>query len=211
MFYDRTDAALQLAKALEKYKNKDAVVLGIPRGGAVTGYYVAMHLNATFSLLVSRKLASPYNPEFAIGAIAEDGTIHLNRFATQEITQEELDIAVEQQKKEIKRRVNILRKGSPLPPIKNKIVLIVDDGIATGATIFAAIKMCRKMEAAKIIVAAPVSGDRIVKDLEEEADEVVILETPDFYHAVSQAYELFGQVSDEEAVELVEKWKKGKY
>jgi predicted phosphoribosyltransferase len=208
MFYDRKDAALQLAKALEKYKDKEAVVLGIPRGGAVTGYYIAQHLNAAFSLLVSRKLGHPYNPEYALGAIAEDGTIHLNDAALQEATLEDINAAVALQKNEIERRIKILRKGEPLPPIKDKTVLIVDDGIATGATIFAAIKMCKKKEAAKIIVAAPVSGNSIIKELEKEADEVVIIESPPYYHAVSQAYESFGQVTDEEATYLLEKWKK---
>lgn len=210
MFYDRKDAALQLAKKLEKYKDKQAVVLGIPRGGAVTGYYVAQHLNAAFSLLVSRKLGHPDNPEYAVGAVAEDGTIHLNKSAMGEVTQEEINAAVAKQKNEIERRINFLRKGEPLPVIKNKIVLIVDDGIATGATIFAAIKMCKKKEAAKIIVAAPVSGNDIVRELEKEADEVVIMETPAFYHAVSQAYESFTQVTDDEALALLEKWKKEK-
>ncbi|MDB5275680.1 MAG: phosphoribosyltransferase [Ferruginibacter sp.] len=208
MFYDRKDAALQLAKALEKYKDQQAVVLGIPRGGAVTGYYVALHLNAVFSLLVSRKLGHPNNPEYAVGAIAEDGTIHLNDTVVREVSQEEIDTAVAQQKKEIERRINVLRQGQPLPEIKNRIVLIVDDGIATGATIFAAIKMCKKKEAAKIVVAAPVSGNAILRQLRKEADEVVILETPAFYHAVSQAYESFGQVTDDEALGLLEKWQK---
>ena len=210
MFYDRKDAALQLAKALEKYKDKEVVVLGIPRGGAVTGYYVAVHLNAGFSLVISRKLGHPANPEYAFGAVAEDGTIHLNKHAMQEVSQEEIDTAVAQQKKEIERRIMILRKGEPLPVIKNKIVLIVDDGIATGATIFAAIKMCRKKEAAKIVVAAPVSGWEIIEELKKDADEVVIPETPLFYHAVSQAYESFETVTDDEAMELLQKWKKEK-
>lgn len=210
MFYDRKDAALQLAKALEKYKDKEVVVLGIPRGGAVTGYYVAVHLNAGFSLVISRKLGHPANPEYAFGAVAEDGTIHLNKHAMQEVSQEEIDTAVAKQKKEIERRIMILRKGKPLPVIKNKIVLIVNDGIATGATIFAAIKMCRKKEAAKIVVAAPVSGWEIIEELKKDADEVVIPETPLFYHAVSQAYESFETVTDDEAMELLQKWKKEK-
>ena len=136
MFTDRTDGALQLATALEEYKNKNVVVLGIPRGGAVTAYYVAMHLNAEFSLLISRKLGHPYNPEYAVGAIAEDGTIHLNPYAMEEVGKEDIDQVVAEQKKEIERRIKVLRKGEPLPVLKNRIVIIVDDGIATGATVF---------------------------------------------------------------------------
>lgn len=210
MFTDRKDAAIQLAKALEKYKGKDAVVLGIPRGGAVTAYYVATHLNAEFSLLVSRKLGHPFNPEYAVGALAEDGTIHLNANALLEVTQSEIDTAVAQQKLEIERRIKILRKGEPLPVIKNRIVIIVDDGIATGATIFAAIKMCKNQGAAKIIVGAPVSGIDKIDELKKMVDEVVILETPDFFYAVSQAYESFFTITDDEALALLEKWKREK-
>ena len=171
---------------------------------------MAIHLNAELSLLVSRKLGHPDNPEYAVGAITEDGTIHLNQFALLEVTQAQIDVAVAQQKKEIERRVKILRKGEQLPEMKNKIVIIVDDGIATGATIFAAIKMCKKRGASKIIVGAPVSGIDMADKLKKEVDEVVILETPDFFHAVSQGYESFPTVTDDEALELLEKWKKEK-
>lgn len=189
MFTDRKDAAVQLARALEKYKEKHVTVLGIPRGGAETAFYVAKYLDADFSLIISRKLGHPYNPEYALGAIAEDGTIYLNRSAEREVSQETIDEAAKMQKKEIERRIKILRKGKPLPSLRNKIVIIADDGIATGATMFAAVKMCNKQRAEKIVVAAPVSGTEVKKELRNEADEVVILETPIFYHAVSQAYD----------------------
>jgi predicted phosphoribosyltransferase len=207
IFTDREDAAVRLAEALSAYKDKDVLVLGIPRGGAVTGYHVAKYLHAGFSLIISRKLGHPLNPEYAVGALAEDGTVHLNEGALQEVTQRDIDVAVAAQEKEIERRIQILRKGEPLPPMDRKTVIIVDDGIATGATIFAAIAMCRKKGTAKIVVAAPVSGQETRKELEQSADEVVILESPPYYHAVSQVYGSFQQVSDEEAVALLEKWK----
>ncbi|SRR6266496_679109 len=210
MFKDRKDAALQLAEALEKYKGKGAIVLGIPRGGAETAFYVAKELDADFSLLISRKLGHPENPEYALGAIAEDGTIYLNELSQAEASQETIDVAAHEQKKEIERRIKILRKGEPLPEIKNETVIIVDDGIATGATIFAAIKMCKKKGAAKIVVAAPVSGDDAKKTLGKEADEVVILETPVFYYAVSQGYQSFYNLSDDDALEFMERWKREK-
>lgn len=207
IFSDREDAAVRLADALSAYKDKDVLVLGIPRGGAVTGYYVAKYLHAEFSLIISRKLGHPFNPEYAVGALAEDGTIHLNEGALQEVRQQDIDAAVTTQKKEIERRIHILRKGEPLPAMDRKTVIIVDDGIATGATIFAAIAMCRKKGAAKIVVAAPVSGEDIRRALQQSADEVVILQSPAYYHAVSQVYGSFQQVSDEEAVALLDKWK----
>lgn len=210
MFFDRKDAAFHLAEALVDYKDKDAVVLGIPRGGAVTAYYVAKYLNAEMSLIISRKLGHPGNPEYAMGALAEDGSVHMNRQALWDVTREDIDEVISRQQIEIERRINMLRKGEPLPGMKNKIVLIVDDGIATGSTIMAAIEMCRKKGAAKIVIAAPVCGTEVKSELEKIADEVVILETPEYYHAVSQVYASFDQVSDEEALDLLETWKKEK-
>ncbi len=182
MFKDRKDAALQLAEALEKYKGKGAIVLGIPRGGAETAFYVAKELDADFSLLISRKLGHPENPEYALGAIAEDGTIYLNELSQAEASQETIDVAAHEQKKEIERRIKILRKG----------------------------EMCKKKGAAKIVVAAPVSGDDAKKTLGKEADEVVILETPVFYYAVSQGYQSFYNLSDDDALEFMERWKREK-
>ncbi|OQP63845.1 phosphoribosyltransferase [Niastella vici] len=210
MFADRKEAALLLANALEKYKGEKVIVLGIPRGGAETAYYAAHFLNAEFSLLIVRKLGHPRDPEYAFGAMAEDGTVYYNPFAEIELSQEAIDTVEEQQQKEIERRKQIFRKGQPLPEIKNKTVIIVDDGIATGATIIAAIKMCQKKEAGKIVVAAPVASERIEKELLKEADEVVILETPAFFHAVSQAYESFCNLTDQQALAFMERWEKEK-
>lgn len=210
MFNDRKDAAEQLAKELEKYKDKNVIVLGIPRGGAETAFYVAKHINADFSLIIARKLGHPGNPEYALGAIAEDGTIHLNRNATTEVSKQTIDEAAELQKKEIERRIKTLRNGEPLPSLKKKTVIIVDDGIATGATMFAAIKMCKKHGAGKIIAAAPVAGTEMEKELREIVDDVVILETPVFYQAVSQVYNSFYNLTDNEALQFMERWKKEK-
>lgn len=210
MFNDRKDAAQKLAEALKKYKDQNVVVLGIPRGGAVTAYFIARYLNAEFSLLIARKLGHPDNPEYAVGALAEDGTIHLNPFAHYEVSEMQINDAVAEQKKEIERRIRILRKGEPLPDLKARIVILVDDGIATGATMLAAIKMCKNGGAAKIVVGVPVSGKMMARQLKSEVDEVVILETPEEFYAVSQAYLSFAQVTDGEASELLERWKKEK-
>lgn len=208
MFKDRKEAALQLASALEKYRDTNALVLGIPRGGAETAFYVAQHLHTEFSLLVSRKLGHPDNPEYAVGALAEDGTVYLNPEVRGELLPETIDELAQQQQKEIERRIRILRNGEPLPSLYNRIVILVDDGIATGATLFAAITMCKKGGAARIVVAAPVSGKDKKRELLEEVDEVVILETPSFYHAVSQAYESFYNLTDEEAKDFMLRWQK---
>lgn len=207
MFKDRHDAALQLATKLEKYKGQGGViVLGIPRGGAETAYYIASRLQATFSLIIVRKLGHPYDPEYALGAMAEDGTIFYRADPRRQVSQELRDEIEEQQQEEIERRIKMLRKGRNLPSLKGKTVIIADDGIATGATILAAIRMCKKQNAGRIVIAAPVAAKATVSDLEQEVDEVVILQQPAQLHAVSQFYEQFENLTDEEALAFVEKW-----
>lgn len=210
MFTDRKDAALKLAKALEKYKGRNALVLGIPRGGAETAYYVARYLHADLSLLISRKLGHPANPEYAFGAIAEDGSIYLNPSSSGQLSDDTIQEVANEQKKEIIRRITILRQGKPMPELKGRTVILVDDGIATGATIFAAIEMCKKQNAGKVIVASPVSGYEMEEELAEKADEVVILEKPEDYLAVSQAYLSFYNLSDEDALKFMQRWEKEK-
>jgi putative phosphoribosyl transferase len=210
MFKDRKDAALHLAKALEKYKGLGVIVLGIPRGGAETGFYVAKHLGADFSLLVSRKLGHPNNPEYAIGAIAEDGSFYLNEKAQAGLSPDVLEHTIAQQKKEIARRIDVLRNGEPLPKIRNKTVILVDDGIATGSTLFASIKMCRNQGVGKLVVAAPVAGPEMKSRLLREVEDVVILETPDYFQAVSQAYKTFYNLTDEETIEFFNRWKENR-
>lgn len=206
MFKNRQDAAEKLALSLEKYRNTDALVVGIPRGGVETAYYVAKYLNADMTVVVTRKLGYPFNPEAAFGAVAEDGSVYMSPIAVHNLTQEEIDKILEKQKKEIRRRVNKLRKGEPLPDMNGRTVIITDDGIATGATLFATIMLCKKMNPSKIIVAAPIAGERMEKTLLEQVDEVVILEKPYFYSAVSQGYETFDNLTDEEALSFINKW-----
>jgi putative phosphoribosyl transferase len=118
-----------------------------------------------------------------------------------------LDEVVSTQRKEVDRRIRMLRKGEPLPALCNRVVILVDDGIATGATLMAAIKMCRNQKAAKIVVAAPVSGMQMFQELQQEVDDVVVLNPSEAFYAVSHAYFSFPQVSDEEVLALLEKWK----
>lgn len=208
MFADRKDAALQLAKALEKYSDRQVIVLGIPRGGIETAYYVARQLHAHLSLIIVRKLGHPQNPELAFGAIAEDGTVYFTPTAGRRISSQMMDTITIQQHKEIELRKLSLRNDHPLPDLLYQTVLLVDDGIATGATIFAAIYMCRKLGAAKIIVAAPVASTDKVTELQQVADEVIVLQSPARYHAVSQVYDSFYNLTDSEALSFIEKWER---
>lgn len=206
MFRDRADAAQQLAIALEKYSNANVIVLGIPRGGVETAYHVARHLHADLSIIIVRKLGYPDNREAAFGAIDEDGAIQISQDAATALTEEEMNDVINAERKEITRRVAILRKGKSLPDLSGKTVIIVDDGIATGATIFSAISLCRKRNPSRIVVAAPIADPAMKHKLQQQADEIVILETPPFFYAVGQAYENFENLTDVEANTFIARW-----
>jgi putative phosphoribosyl transferase len=208
MFRDRKDAAERLARALEMYKNKHVLVLGIPRGGSEIAYYVARYLNADLSMVIARKLGYPHNPEQAFGAIAEDGSIYITDEATQTLTPKQIDEIRQQQSQEVKKRIQSLRAGKALPDIQGKTVIVVDDGIATGATLFAVLELCKKKKPGKIVVATPIAGPNMESELRTMVDDVVILETPEFYSAVSQGYDNFENLTDEEALAFTIKWDK---
>jgi putative phosphoribosyl transferase len=206
MFRDREDAGQKLARALTKYKDTDALVLAIPRGGVEVGYHVATYLNARLSILVSRKLPYPDNPEAGFGAVAEDGSTFIFEDAVYWLSKETIERIIRQQKEEIRRRIAVLRKGEPLPEIAQSVVILVDDGIAMGSTVRAGILLCRKKEAAKVVVAAPVTGESVERELSKLADEVVILEKPPFFRAVAQVYYNWYDVPDKEVLGIVERW-----
>lgn len=205
MFEDRKDAGVQLGKALINYKPENPLVIGIPRGGIETAYYVAKALEAAMVPVISRKLGYPYNPEFAMGAIAEDGSVYLSDLAKNTVDEEDLNEVIAREKEEIKRRIILLRKGKPLPSFKERTLLVVDDGIATGATLFATLKLCENQHPKKLIVAAPISGDEAIRKLENLVDEVVILEHPRDFRAVSQGYHHFSNLTDEQTLALINK------
>jgi putative phosphoribosyl transferase len=207
MFEDREDAGKKIGKALIKYKNKNVLVLAIPRGGVEVGCEVAACLNADFSILIARKLPFPDEPEAGFGAIAEDGSTFLFDSATHWVDQKTIDKIMKEQQQEIKRRIDVLRKNKPLLHIENRTVILVDDGIAAGSTMRAAITLCRKKKAKKIVVAVPVTGRRNKQEIAKLVDEIVALETPLLFRAVAQVYRNWYDVSDREVIEILEKWK----
>lgn len=207
MFKDRIDAGRQLAEALEKYRGEDVLVLGIPRGGAEPACRVAKHLDADFSLVITRKLPYPRNPEAGFGAIAEDGSTYIFEDAARWLSDRVVDEIVEAQKSEIRRRIEVLRGGGPLPEIAGRTVILVDDGIAMGSTMRASIKLCRKQEAARIVVAVPVAGPRVIGEFERLTDDLIVLETPPFFRAVAEVYENWYDVPDAEVLGIMEKWR----
>lgn len=208
MFQDRKDAGEKLAVALEGYKGKNVKILAIPRGGVEVGYHVARYLEADFSILVSRKLPLPDNPEAGFGAIAEDGSTYIAGDAGYWLPEQTIGRIIKEQKTEIKRRIAVLRDGKPLPEIADKIVILVDDGIAVGSTMRAAIKMVKNKGAKKIVVASPVSGCETADEIGALVDEIVVLEKPDYFRAVAEVYYNWYDVSDSEVIEIMDRWDK---
>ncbi len=203
MFIDRKDAGKKLAKALEKYRDQNAIVLAIPRGGVEIGAEVAEHLNAYFSIIVSRKLPLPYNPEAGFGAVAEDGSNFIFGDTDRFLPKSSVDEIVEEQKQVVKRRIKTLRNNEPLPDISDRTVILVDDGIAMGSTMRVSITMCKNEKADKIIVGVPVTSDRVKQEIEQLVDEIIVLETPPNFRAVAQVYQNWHDVTDEEVIDIL--------
>jgi len=206
IFRNREDAGRRLGKALEKYRDKKVLVLGIPRGGVEVAFHAAKYLHADLSILVARKLPYPDNPEAGFGALAEDGSAVLSEDARFAPSEDEIRRIGREQEEEIHRRIRVLRKGKPLPEIAGRTVILIDDGLAMGSTMKAAIALCRKRNAAKIVVAVPVAGDRVAREIGKLVEETVILEKPVPFFAVAQAYADWYDVPDEEVVDLLSRW-----
>lgn len=208
MFQNREDAGNKLGIALKEFKLDKPLVLGIPRGGVEVGFYVALELDCDFDVIMVRKLGHPQQPEAAFGALAEDGSLYLDPWSNKYLTKETIEKVISREEKEIKRRIDTYRKGKALPKFNDRVVILIDDGIATGSTIFAAIDMCRKREPRQIVVAAPVSGHSHLQKLAAKVDEVVILDKREQFFAVSQGYVDFVNLSDEEVMHFMKLWRK---
>ncbi len=206
IFSDRVEAGRRLAEALREYEGREVVVLAIPRGGVVVGYQVAKRLGAPLDVIAPRKIGAPHNPELAIGAVAEDGTIILDEGLVRSLGVPESYIGEEseRQREEIRRRLRLYRGEAPYPELKGHVVILVDDGVATGSTAKAALASIRRRGPEEVVVAIPVAPPSTARELEEEADRVVCLYTPEPFYAIGQFYRDFSQTSDEEVVGLLE-------
>ncbi|MHA1364391.1 MAG: phosphoribosyltransferase [Candidatus Freyarchaeota archaeon] len=209
LFRDRVEAGTKLAKELQAYKRENPVVLAIPRGGVVVGYEVARELGAPLDIVIPRKIPSPHNPELGVGAVAQDGTVIINQQIKEylNVSDEYIQEEAERQIREIERRMRTYRGDREPFPVKDRVVILVDDGIATGVTMRAAIRSLRKQTPRKIVVAVPVAPPRTIKKIEEEADEVVCLLAYEPFEAVGQFYMDFRQTTDSEVINLLQKSK----
>ena len=208
-FTDRVDAGKRLASALSNFSGKKGIVLAIPRGGVPVGFEIAKTLKIPLDVIIPRKIGAPDNPELAIGAVAEDGTAILddNLVKYLAVSREYIKEAIERQKQEIQRRLETYRQDSSYPNLKGFDVIVVDDGIATGSTMKAALASVKKRGAASITVAVPVGPPSTIEELEEVADRVVCLYTPEYFQAIGQFYSDFGQTTDEEVIKLLQESK----
>jgi putative phosphoribosyl transferase len=207
-FRDRADAGRQLAAALNRYAHEpDLLVLALPRGGVPVGYEVASELGAPLDVLVVRKLGTPGQPELAMGAVASGGVRVLNPSIVDVlgIPSSVIDRVAEEELKEVERRERAYRGGRPPAPVENRTVIVVDDGVATGSTFRAALQCVRKGQPRRLIAAFPVGAAETVPQLRALADEVVCLESPEPFLAISLWYSEFPQTSDEEVRALLER------
>ena len=205
-FSNRAEAGRLLAEKLEKYASlDDVIVLGLPRGGVPVAYEVAKRLRAPLDVFIVRKLGVPGFEELAAGAIASGGVRVLNQDVVRAIpyASEAIEAVTAKETAELERREHLCREGRAAPELRGKIVILVDDGLATGATMRAAIKALRQTGAAKIVVAVPVGPPDTCQEIAREADEAICLSTPPFFQAVGQYYENFSQTSDEDVRELL--------
>ena len=204
IYKDRSAAAAVLADSLRDYAGrKDTVVIALPRGGLALGRVVADRLGLPLDIVVPRKIGLPGNPEYAIGALAESGEPVWNEEARASADEKEVAAAVKEETAEARRRLKLYRAGLPPRVLRGKTVIVVDDGIATGLTMSAALKTIRAAGAARVVVAVPVAPTEAKDRLRQEADESVVLDTPAGFMAVGAYYDDFPQVSDAEAIRLL--------
>jgi putative phosphoribosyl transferase len=205
-FEDRYDAGRRLAEQLEQYAGgEDVIVLGLPRGGVPVAYEIARHLRVPLDVFIVRKLGVPGFEELAVGAIASGGVRVVNREVVRLLpnADEIIEIATARERLELDRRELLYRNGRPPPEVRDRVVILVDDGLATGATMRAAVGALRERGVAKIVVAVPVGAPDTCRELQAVVDEAICAISPDYFQAVGQFYDDFSQTTDDEVRDLL--------
>lgn len=206
LYKDRRDAGKKLASLLTHYKDReDTLVLALPRGGVVVGHEVAKELHCPLDIIIIRKIGAPMQPELAIGAISETGAAVLNQdiISAYGISERYIKKEISKQREEISRRISLYRGGKGITSVNGKIIILVDDGVATGATIKAAIETLKEGDISRLVAALPVSSVGAEKEIKNIVDEWVCLKTPWDFMAVGGYYKDFTQVTDEEVARLL--------
>lgn len=203
---NRVQAGKELAKQLENYKNRDdVIVLALPRGGVPVGFEISKALHVPLDIFLVRKIGVPDQPELAMGAIAMGGIKVFNPSIVNSlrISEAMIQAVVDVETKEMQRRNDVYRQGRPPPDVRNKIVILVDDGLATGATMRAAVVAIKSQQPAAIIIAVPVSAYETYLEFQKQVDKIICLMTPEPFYSISLWYEDFPQTEDEEVQELL--------
>lgn len=209
LFRDRVEAGRKLAQALSHLRGRDVVVLGIPRGGLVVANEVAKALGAPLDVVVTKKIEAPGEPEFALGAVTQEGDVIMDRAAAESLgaSAEYLEEQIRTKREEVRERMERLRGDAPYPALEGKVVVIVDDGIATGSSVSAAVMSVKKRNPKEVIVAVPVAPADAVQSLAEDKTKVVCLETPGPFLAIGEFYNNFDQVEDLEVKRILDERK----
>ncbi len=204
---NRHEAGRLLAERLDAYRDDPkGIILALPRGGVPVGFILSQALHLPLDVLITRKLGAPGNPEFALGALSETGTLFLNEEALRAlaVTRQALEPTIRIQREEIARRQTLYRKGRSLPSLADRTVLLVDDGVATGATFLASAQALRNLGVHRLVAALPLAPSETCERIRQQVDELVVLLTPEPFFAVGNHYEDFRQVEDEEVVRYLD-------
>ncbi len=207
LFEDRRQAGKKLVDKLKPYHEKEPLILAVPRGGVTVAEPVWESLGGDLDLIITRKIGAPYQPELAIGAVTGDGFVMVNESIVSRlnVTGDYIDKAVEKEQNEIRRRLEIYRGKRPLPVVDKRLVILIDDGVATGYTLMAALRSLQEKKPSELILAVPVGPPDTLNMLENEVDELICLEAPAHFAAVGQFYRHFDQVSDAEVSAILKK------
>jgi putative phosphoribosyl transferase len=211
-FHDRAEAGRRLAKALTRFKDSEAVVLALPRGGAPVAAVIAAALRAPLDLVLVRKIGVPFQPELAMGAIADGGETIIVRnedvIAAAGVSDAEFNVVCDSESREIERRRGLYLGGHERPEVSGRVAIVVDDGIATGATTRAALRSVRARGPKRLVLAVPVAPTETLDAMRDEADEVVCLEAHDVFGAIGYFYADFRQISDQEVIDILNESRK---
>jgi len=199
-FKDREQAGRQLAEKLQKYKGKDTIILAIPRGGLVIGFVLAKALGAPLDIIVTKKIGYPGDPEYAIGAVGPNKAVIVNEAAAKDVPKDYIDEQVKEISAAINEKYRKYKGKVEIPNLKDKIVILTDDGVATGSTIKVSIELIKQQQPKKIVVAIPVGPPETIHEIAQQVDEIICLEQPAAFFAIGAFYDVFPQVEDEEAI-----------
>lgn len=200
LFKDREQAGRQLAEKLQKYKGKDTLILAIPRGGLVIGFALAKALGAPLDIIVTKKIGYPGDPEYAIGAVGPNKAVIVNEDAAKDVPKDYIDEQVKEISAAINEKYRKYKGKVEIPNLKDKIVILTDDGVATGSTIKVSIELIKQQQPKKIVVAIPVGPPETIHEIAQQVDEIICLEQPTTFFAIGAFYDNFPQVEDEEAI-----------